>query len=444
MPEERKGTKNIVICCDGTGNQFNDCNSNVVKLYTALVINNEQVGYYHPGVGTMGAPDRKTRVGKGWSRIEGLAFGSGFMDNVEDAYRYLMDRYNDGDQIYLFGFSRGSYTIRALAGILHAYGLLCRGNEGHIPYVLRMFMDDVQKARSNNEKTISVQEPFKQTFSHNVTVRFVGLWDTVSSIGWIYAPLKLVYTAQNPIIQTGRHAVSIDERRCFYQDNLWGPSLPHGQTPSLSQPQDILQVWFAGVHSDVGGSYRQCESALANKALKWLLDEALASGVKTDADRVRMIVGEPTQGSYAAADLYVQPSEPGIVHQSLHGPWWLLEFLPHRYYDDNEGKKRWRIPLGRPRKLPIGSLLHPSVFKRLTDRTCNYRPKNLDIRNIEPPEGGASPTFTYLPTDNGGLYRYNPKSHAFARKVKMLRVAGALAIGIIIALRALTRIREES
>jgi uncharacterized protein (DUF2235 family) len=184
--------KNIVICCDGTGNQFGGCNSNVVKLYTALIINNEQVGYYHPGLGTMGAPNAQGRLAKAWSVVKGLAFGGGFMDNVEDAYRYLMSVYDDGDRVYLFGFSRGAYTVRALAAILHAYGLLCEGNESHIPYVLRMFTDDMREARRQKKPTLDVADAFKETFSHNITLRFVGLWDTVSSVGWIYEPVKLL------------------------------------------------------------------------------------------------------------------------------------------------------------------------------------------------------------------------------------------------------------
>lgn len=125
--------KNIVICCDGTGNEVGDTNSNVVKLYGALIINNEQVGYYHPGVGTMGAPNAITRVGKQWTGLKGLAFGYGLMGNVGDAYKFLMNTYAEGDRIFLFGFSRGAYTVRAVAGVLHMFGLLCPGNEDRSP-----------------------------------------------------------------------------------------------------------------------------------------------------------------------------------------------------------------------------------------------------------------------------------------------------------------------
>ena len=106
--------KNIVICCDGTGNEFGQQNSNVVKLYKMLVCNADQVAYYHPGVGTMGARNALTRIGKWWTRVVGLAFGYGISDNVADAYQFLMRTFEEGDRVYVFGFSRGAYTARAL------------------------------------------------------------------------------------------------------------------------------------------------------------------------------------------------------------------------------------------------------------------------------------------------------------------------------------------
>jgi uncharacterized protein (DUF2235 family) len=454
MPESGRN-KNIVVCCDGTGNQFADANSgdpsqsansNVVKLYTALTINNGQVGYYHPGVGTMGAPQARSKLEKSWTVLTGLAFASGFMDNVEDAYRYLMNVYDDGDHIYLFGFSRGSYTIRALAAILHAYGLLCRGNEGQIPYVLRLFNEDMNAARKQSRQirqrksagtskpeekktSLTVNSAFKETFCHDVTLRFVGLWDTVSSVGWIQQPLRLLYSAQNPIIQTGRHAISIDERRCFYQDNLWGHALPTDETPTLKKQvvgpdgepvldfqdkpvlepvqQDIVQVWFAGVHSDVGGSYPQAESALPNRTLHWLLEEARENGLKLETDRVKMIFGEPTEEPHAAAPLYATPVEPGPVHNSLKGAWWLLEVLPHRYYVMDAGEEHWRIPLGSARTLPTGALVHPSVVERLqATRQPLYRPRNLNAADLQPYSGGGRKTAANL----AGFFVHRPQS----------------------------------
>jgi uncharacterized protein (DUF2235 family) len=349
--------KNIVICCDGTGNAFGgDCNSNVVKLYSTLVIDGAQVGYYHPGVGTMGAPNARNWVDKQWSRVKGLAFGAGFISNVADAYRYLMDVYADGDRVYLFGFSRGSYTARALAGVLHMYGLLCPGNDGLIPYVIRMYARKTREA-AGMEQTLKVAENFKATFSRDCPIYFEGLWDTVSSVGWIFRPVVIPFSARNPSMHIARHAVSIHERRCFYRQNLWGAPFAG---------QDIKQVWFTGVHSDVGGSYPELESGLAKVTLEWMLHEASATGVKIDYSKAAVVLGKAQPPETWMPD-YVLPDPNARVHRSLHGAWWILEVLPHRYVDMSSGSPvvRWRIPLGAARSIPNGSRIYELARSRV-------------------------------------------------------------------------------
>src|SRR6266436_335121 len=110
--------KNIVICCDGTNNKLEGDLTNVVRLFDVVVKDERQVAFYDPGVGTMASPDEKTWLGKRWSLLKGLAFGAGLDENVMDAYRYLMGAYKDGDRVFLFGFSRGAFTVRVLAGML--------------------------------------------------------------------------------------------------------------------------------------------------------------------------------------------------------------------------------------------------------------------------------------------------------------------------------------
>jgi uncharacterized protein (DUF2235 family) len=356
--------KNIVICCDGTGNQFGEHNSNVIKLYSALITDGQrQIGYYHPGVGTMGAPTAHNKVSAAWSLVMGLAFGVGFLANVGDAYRYLMNTYEEGDQVYLFGFSRGAYTVRALAGVLHMFGLLCPGNNGLIPYVIRLYAKRTRDA-DGMKNTFHVADGFKATFCRPCPLHFVGVWDTVSSVGWVWDPLKLPYTAQNPDMVNGRHAVSIDERRCYFRNNLWGDTLPG---------QNIKQVWFAGVHSDVGGSYSPAESGLSQIALQWMLCEAVEFGLMVDPRRAAEALGR------IPPPPPVSPNPMQKIHDSLTGCWWILEFLPHSYYDYTTNKKKWRIPFGAPRVIPEGSVLHQTVKEKL-DRDPTYKLPNLPSR----------------------------------------------------------------
>jgi uncharacterized protein (DUF2235 family) len=402
--------KKIFIFLDGTGNEFiagpdkGKANSNVVKLYTTLRIAGDQVAYYHPGVGTMGNPTIRFRIPRYWSMIKGLAFGAGFKANVLDAYRFLMEIYNDGDQIYIFGFSRGSYTARALASLLHGYGLLCRGNEGHMLYAWRMMIDQLKHNRAQlkkphekrdreNAHTINRNDAFARTFSRIVTIRFMGIWDTVSSVGWIYTPIRLLDGAQNPIIQVGRHAVSIDERRAFYRDNLWGkavgindPEWPE-TLRSKGIHQDISQVWFPGAHSDVGGSYPQTETAPANEALRWMIEELQLHGAQLCQDRIEMVLGTPT-GLLATDSTYLPPNPPGNkLHYSLRRIWWLLELFPQQYYDKDDAILQWRVPFGRSRSIPDGAIIHHSAEHRIRNSGKgkeSYSPRNLELLNLHP------------------------------------------------------------
>jgi uncharacterized protein (DUF2235 family) len=340
--------KKIVLCFDGTGNSFDNPNedSNVVKLYSSLIVNDRQRGYYHPGVGTMGDPNSGNDLSRKLSKLRGLAFGKGLLPNVGDAYRYLMDTYADGDEIYLFGFSRGAFTARAFASLIHVYGLLCQGNQGCIPYILDMYARESRQAQ--HQRAFKPNHVFQWQFSHKhmVNIHFCGLWDTVSSYGWIYDPIQLPFLGNNPIIKIGRQAISIDERRCFYQDNLWG-------TPQSDQ--DIRQVWFRGVHSDVGGSYPESESGLSKIALEWMFVEAAKAGLEIDVHKAETVLGRAGHGYLPK---YVPPDKYAILHKSLAGGWWVFEFLPQK--DPHKGKGYY-IPLGRRRIMPQDAIVHESA-----------------------------------------------------------------------------------
>ncbi|MEO8727076.1 MAG: DUF2235 domain-containing protein [Acidobacteriaceae bacterium] len=367
--------KNIVICCDGTGDEFGaTTNSNVVKLYQTLTIDARQSGYYHPGLGTMGAPNARTWIEKQWTRVLGLGMGYGFFDYLGDAYHYLMDTYEPGDRIYLFGFSRGAYTVRALATILHLFGLLQRGNEGQFPYITRM-LSKISRNADGKANQFSVFWDFKRTFSRNVTLHFVGVWDTVSSVGWVYNPVKLPFSARNPIMAIGRQALSIDERRCFFRQNLWGPAYKKGDRGYfLEQDQDIKQVWFAGVHSDIGGGYPEPESGLSKLALEWMLHEADDAGLLINIKKANVVLSN-VPPDRDPGHVIAKPDPCAALHESLHGPWWGLEVLPHSYWNPDDKAKHWEVPMGRHRVMPEDSCVYQSVVDRISH--CNYKPSNL-------------------------------------------------------------------
>src|SRR5204862_768482 len=151
-------------------------------------------------------------------------------------------------------------------------------------------------------------------------------------------------------------AVAIDERRAFFRNHLWRLS----ESPETSSgPKDLKQVWFAGVHSDVGGGYAEEESALSKIPLEWMIQEAKASGLRVDVARESQVLGrsKPTQ--------YVEPDPNGKLHESLTGFWHLAEFVPKQHYDWATKKTTYRPNLYRRRTIPPKSLVHRSVFSRL-------------------------------------------------------------------------------
>ncbi len=314
--------RNIVICCDGTGNQYGENNTNVVKLFQFIQKDHPgQIAYYDPGVGTFGANAAVTRVAKFVTRLMGLAFGYGITRNIEDAYKFLMDNYEAGDRVYLFGFSRGAYTVRALAGMLHKCGLLDKGLKNLIPYASRMY----RKGKRD------VAKGFKATYSRECKPHMVGVWDTVKSVGLVI-PRKFPSARLNEDVKFGYHAVSIDEKRSKFRPNLWDENRANGQR--------IEQVWFAGVHSDVGGYYEK--DGLSDIALKWMLGKARDCGLLIDDGRYN---GLAVNGEYRDK-----------LHNSLLPIWWVAGW--------------------RKRVIPENSLVHRSVFQRIA-ADVTYRPKNL-------------------------------------------------------------------
>ncbi len=344
-------SKNVVICCDGTANEFATDHTNVLKL--CKVLDNQsgrQVAFYHPGLGTIEAVGALTSVARIATKTLGQMFGYGLESDVADIYAFLMQNYEAGDNLYMFGFSRGAYTVRAVASLLHMYGLLPTGNGALIRYAIRM-MNATSKQGS---KTFDQAQDFRETFRGTpCKPHFVGVWDTVSSVGWVENPLKLPYSANNPDIAIGRHALAIDERRAFFRANLWRPDPP----VAGSGPHDMKQVWFPGAHSDVGGGYPEAECGLSKFAFEWMAREAALAGLLVDRARIDEILGR-SGSQNAPADANAK------MHESLVGAWWLAEVVPKKHWDWQAQTEGRRMNLARRRTLPPVPLVHSSAFDR--------------------------------------------------------------------------------
>jgi uncharacterized protein (DUF2235 family) len=356
--------KNIVVCCDGTGNEYGEENSNVVKLYSVLDRGSGQTtGYYHPGVGTMGAKNALSAIGKWWTRQKGLAFGYGISENIADAYQFLMRSYQPNDRVFIFGFSRGAYTARALCGMLEMFGLMSAGNEGMIPYAVRLF-------KSGKDNKFDLARGFHKTFCLPCKPYFLGVWDSVSSVGWLLDPIglkpwRLPYTAALNDVSVIRHAVSIDERRVFFKQNLVRPR----------PGKDIKEVWFAGVHSDVGGSYPELESGLSKLAFQWMIRGAIGAGLQVNSEKLARVLGDNPR--------FCRPQANALQHNSMRRLWPLLEFVPKRTLirvtpDANPGRfePTLRLNLFRRRYIPSGAIFHQSVADRMA-LVSTYRPRNV-------------------------------------------------------------------
>lgn len=223
--------RTLVLCFDGTASQFDGDNTNVVKLFSLLKKDEpgKQLVYYQPGVGTFAKPGVLTPVVLWCAKMVDMAVACYLDEHVLGGYMFLMQNYQPGDRIVMFGFSRGAYTARSLAGMLHKVGLLPRDNLHHAPFAYKMY-------RRNDATGFEQSRYFKQTFSRSVEIDFMGLWDTVSSVGVIHAR-TLPFTSSNATVRTFRHALSLDEHRSRFRPTLWEHSRPSADHPAPSCKQ---------------------------------------------------------------------------------------------------------------------------------------------------------------------------------------------------------------
>jgi uncharacterized protein (DUF2235 family) len=313
--------KNLVICLDGTGAQPRQAgNTNLVRLYSMLDLSDprKQIAYYDPGVGTFASAGAWTPLSRWFSRMLGLAFGSGLKQNLGEVYTWLMQNWERGDQVFVFGFSRGAYTARALLGLLRTLGLLRPGSENFVPYVVSTYAGNWGDIHKNAEIFAQRVDDEGRT---TVPVRYLGVWDTVKAAGFLRRSISWRYTHELPNAQRIRHAVSIDERRRLFREY-----------PIAAADETLREeVWFAGVHSDVGGTFDD-DPALSTIALKWIVEQAVAEGMLVRSRK------------YAAECTVTPEFAEGLVHRMS----WAWRFL---------GERR--------RPIPTGSRMHTSVRERI-------------------------------------------------------------------------------
>ena len=375
-------TRNIIILFDGTSNQIRASRSNILRLYGVLSKTDSQLVYYDPGVGTIGDENSWLRPTSDLQEFWGFATGWGLDANVKEAYRFLVENYakspsGERDAIYLFGFSRGAYTARVLAGFIHAFGLMEPRNLNLLDYAYRAYKRIGERAGEADFAEMRLYERILRP--DRPKIRFLGLFDTVASvIEWkdICITLKNhAFTDRNPSVQTVRHAVALDERRAMFRPQLWPPDQIYVDLdPSPAVAQDIRELWFAGVHGDVGGGYPEAESALAKVPLAWMVQEAAANGADFDARTVDRIVFGKGKGHD-----YVAPDPTAARHETLHGGWRIVEWLPQAA---PAGTRRatflgLTLPRGEHRHVPADAQVHPSVAERFPDpktRPAHYPP----------------------------------------------------------------------
>ncbi|MBR0719457.1 DUF2235 domain-containing protein [Bradyrhizobium liaoningense] len=414
-----RNPKNIIICCDGTGNEISENISNVLKLYRCLRKTDKtqprQMVFYDPGVGTVTEPSTWNRWKADINLVLGLATGYGLDDNVLSAYRFLVEHYEHGDQIYLFGFSRGAYTVRVLAGLIHKVGLISPeqanlAGSGLISYKQYSGsgrgndIADLTDAGSDEDGPLpkdrfDLAAQFARiTSSRWPTIRFVGVWDTVASVivpraDRFYLPSfeELAFTLRNPSVKILRQAISIDERRCMFRLKEWKEPQEYWSNRFVPDdkkaPQDILQVWFAGVHCDVGGGYKESESGASKYPLLWMIDEAAKAGLNFNPRTVNQLAWgiqrKNSPFSYVAPSCVGKPGTPGGLHDSMNAAWRVLEYVPksakYKEWPERHVHFGFYIPDCEPRLIPDGAHVHESVVKRM-DEMADYRPVNLPAR----------------------------------------------------------------
>ncbi|KZO94582.1 hypothetical protein CALVIDRAFT_206627 [Calocera viscosa TUFC12733] len=383
--------KRLILCFDGTCNLFDATNTNVVRLVSYLRkddVERQQV-YYQTGVGTYIKPGWMMPFAVKVAKMFDMAVAWDISNHIMGGYAFLMQNYVPGDKISIFGFSRGAYTARALAGMLHKVGLLTRANEEQVPFAFSMY-------QTENAQGWDMSDAFKHTFCNEVQVDFLGVWDTVASVG-LFKSKDLPFTASDHHIRVFRHAISVDERRCKFKANQWqepfsppNSNAPGGGEPGTLHPHlhgspgrerqrsqspcprntlpagqsraasvdlgggrwstDVGEVWFAGGHGDVGGGCAKntAPASAARIPLTWMIREIVLSNTGIEFNTVALESDGISLPSPATGPAVVTTSKDGMLNtrRGLAKENW-VENLDKRYELDVKAEVSDQLRLAR-------------------------------------------------------------------------------------------------
>jgi uncharacterized protein (DUF2235 family) len=270
--------KRIALFLDGTWNNVDD-NTNVWRLKSLCAKSAEQPAYYSAGVGTQSG-----------EHISGGMFGIGINEEVINAFEWLVEHYEPDAQLFIFGFSRGAFTARSLAGFISKCGLLKPGS----PVSMKQLYERYRKGTAQSvlalgkvvESELAQEDKWIKEYSRPVPIWFQGVWDTVGSLGVPLPCVPKVSRADFAFLETdlrindthAYHALAIDEHREAFAPTLWTKSTPkQGETFPPRSLDHVEQRWFVGAHANVGGGYEN--DLLAQISLKWLMNKAISHGL---------------------------------------------------------------------------------------------------------------------------------------------------------------------